>query len=136
MRVFLTGPACCGKTFVLKLVMVVYNCYNGDARLYNSYVVCASTGKAAVTVGGTTVHAAFKLTCNKRGVALSDGELHTFRVAFRNVKCVVVEEVSMLSSDNLSTIDLRLKQITQRLDKPFGGLDVIMCGDLRQLPPV
>lgn len=82
------------------------------------------------------MHSAFKLTRNKKGVALSDGELHTFRVAFRNVKCVVVDEVSMLSSDNLSAIDLRLKQITQRLDEPFGGLDVVMCGDLQQLPPV
>lgn len=61
--VFFTGPAGCGKTFVLRLAMDIYNRYgnpSGEAA-YNAYVVCASTGKAAVAVGGTTVHAAFKL---------------------------------------------------------------------------
>ncbi|XP_037576390.1 ATP-dependent DNA helicase PIF1-like [Dermacentor silvarum] len=69
-------------------------------------------------------------------MGLGDSELNTFRVAFRNVKCVIVDEVSMLSSDNLNATDVRLKQITQRLDEPFGALDIVMCGDLRQLPPV
>nr|XP_037273302.1 ATP-dependent DNA helicase PIF1-like [Rhipicephalus microplus] len=136
LRVFLTGPAGCGKTFVLKLVMDVYNRYNDNAGPYNAFVICASTGKAAVAVGGTTVHSAFKLTRNKKDLGLGDSELNTFRVAFRYVKCIIVDEVSMLSSDNLNTIDCRLKQITQKLDEPFGGLDVLMCGDLRQLPPV
>nr|XP_037275732.1 ATP-dependent DNA helicase PIF1-like [Rhipicephalus microplus] len=136
LRVFLTGPAGCGKTFVLKLVMDVYNRYNDNAGPYNAFVICASTGKAAVAVGGTTVHSAFKLTRNKKDLGLGDSELNTFRVAFRYVKCIIVDEVSMLSSDNLNAIDCRLKQITQKLDEPFGGLDVIMCGDLRQLPPV
>ncbi|KAH7965285.1 hypothetical protein HPB49_005910 [Dermacentor silvarum] len=53
---------------------------------------------------------------NKRDAGLGDSELNTFRVAFRNVKCVIVDEVSMLSSDNLNTIDGRLKQITQKLN--------------------
>nr|XP_037278210.1 ATP-dependent DNA helicase PIF1-like [Rhipicephalus microplus] len=136
LRVFLTGPAGCGKTFVLKLVMDVYNRYNDNAGPYNAFVICASTGKAAVAVGGTTVHSAFKLTRNKKDLGLGDSELNTLRVAFRYVKCIIVDEVSMLSSDNLNAIDCRLKQITQKLDEPFGGLDVIMCGDLRQLPPV
>lgn len=82
LRVFLTGPAGCGKTFVLKLAMDAYNRCNAGSldqgstselattpsvsmrrpgpscNPYNAYVVCASTGKAAVAVGGTTVHAA------------------------------------------------------------------------------
>lgn len=74
--------------------MDVYNRYNGDARPYNSYVICASTGKAAVTVGGTTVHSAFKLNRNKKDMGLGDSELNMFQVAFRNV--------------NLNTIDVRL----------------------------
>ncbi|KAH6925522.1 hypothetical protein HPB50_006525 [Hyalomma asiaticum] len=112
LRVFFTGPAGCGKTFVLRLAMDLYNRYAklGDDG-YNAYVVCASTGKAAVAVGGTTVHAAFKLTLkSKHDGGLNPGELNTFRVAFRS--------------------------ITQELDQPFGELDLILCGDLRQLPPV
>ncbi|KAH7951783.1 hypothetical protein HPB52_012944 [Rhipicephalus sanguineus] len=136
LRVFLTGPAGCGKMFVLKLVMDVYNRYNDNAGPYNAFVICVSTGKAAVAVGGTTVHSAFKLTRNKKDLGLGDSELNTSRVAFRYVKCIIVDVVSMLSSDNLNTIDCRLKQVTQMLDEPFGDLDDIMCGDLRQLPPV
>lgn len=55
LRVFLTGSAGCGKTFVLRLAMDIYNRYN-DSGPYNAFLICASTGKAAVAVGGTTAH--------------------------------------------------------------------------------
>ncbi|XP_049268760.1 ATP-dependent DNA helicase PIF1-like [Rhipicephalus sanguineus] len=129
--VFLTGPAGCGKTFVMRLVIDVYNRYNS-----NAFVMCASTGKAAVAVGGSTVHAAFKLSRSKtrdlRG--LSDSELNTFCVAFCHIKVVIIDEVSMLSADKLDIIECHLRQIS--LHEPFRGLDVIMCGDLCQLPPI
>lgn len=64
LRVFLTGPVGCGKTCVLKLVMDVHNRYN-SAGPYNTFVICASTEKAAVAVGGTTVHSAFKHSHSK-----------------------------------------------------------------------
>ncbi|KAH9373730.1 hypothetical protein HPB48_018625 [Haemaphysalis longicornis] len=80
------------KTFVLQLAMDLYNRYSntGNKTAYNAFVICASTGKAAVAVGGTTVHAAFQALSedhrppNKDG-SLSASELNTFRVAFRNV---------------------------------------------------
>ncbi|KAH9365255.1 hypothetical protein HPB48_015943 [Haemaphysalis longicornis] len=91
LRVFFTGPAGCGKTFVLRLALDLYNQYSnsGNNTAYKAFVICASPGKAAVAVGGTTVHAAFKLSSedhrpNKDG-GLSASELNTFRVAFRNV---------------------------------------------------
>nr|XP_037273467.1 uncharacterized protein LOC119165390 [Rhipicephalus microplus] len=161
LRVFFTGPAGCGKTFVLKLAMDVYNrcadCCSAVGwedgfsssvpSVYNAYVICASTGKAAVAVGGTTVHSAFKLVRAARGNrqdahlgVMGDGglrpsDLNTFRCAFRRVKCVIIHEVSLMSADQLKLVDCRLRQITQRLTEPFGGLDVILCGDLRQLQP-
>ncbi|KAH7955402.1 hypothetical protein HPB52_000824 [Rhipicephalus sanguineus] len=67
---------------------------------------------------------------------LRPSDLNTFRCAFRRVKCVIIDEVRMMSADQLKLVDCRLRQITQRLTEPFGGLDVILCGDLRQLPPV
>lgn len=65
LRVFFTGPAGCGKTFVFRLAMDTYNRYgnsNNNESAYNAFVICASTGKAAVAVGRTTVHVAFKLS--------------------------------------------------------------------------
>ncbi|KAH9365028.1 hypothetical protein HPB48_014061 [Haemaphysalis longicornis] len=92
--------------------MDLYNRYNntGNNTAYNAFVICASTGKAAVAVGGTMAHAALKLSPkttgpNKDG-GLSASELSTFRLAFRNVKCVIIDEVSMMSADNLNAVDL------------------------------
>nr|XP_037275638.1 ATP-dependent DNA helicase PIF1-like [Rhipicephalus microplus] len=162
LRVFFTGPTGCGKTFVLKLAMDVYNrcadccgavgweegCSSSVPSVYNAYVVCASTGKAAVAVVGTTVHSAFKLVRAARGNrqdvrlgvwgdgGLRPSDLNTFRCAFRRVKCVIIDEVSMMSADQLKLVDCRVRQIKQRLTEPFGGLEIILCGNPRQLPPV
>ncbi|KAH9379702.1 hypothetical protein HPB48_018526 [Haemaphysalis longicornis] len=69
LRVFSTGPAGCGKTFVLRLAMHLYNRYSntGNNTAYNAFVIYARTGKAAVAVGGTTEHAAFKLSRKTSG---------------------------------------------------------------------
>ncbi|XP_042149867.1 uncharacterized protein LOC121837984, partial [Ixodes scapularis] len=137
LQIFFTGVAGCGKTFVLRLIMDVYNRYCNPAGSdnVNAYVACATTGKAAVALGGITVHAAFRLTINRDG-GLRDNELNTFRYAFRNVRCVIIDEVSMMSADILQKVDSRLRIITCKYLEPFGGLDIILCGDLRQLPPV
>lgn len=61
-QIFFTGPAGCGKTYVLKLIMENYNRYSRENSLNNAYLACASTGKAAVNLGGTTVHSLLHLT--------------------------------------------------------------------------
>lgn len=96
LRVFFIGPAGSGRTFVLRLTMDTYNRYD-DSNPYNAFVICASTGKAAVAFGGTTVHLAFKLSRKSRNAGFTDSELNTFHVVFRKVKCVIIDEVSMLS---------------------------------------
>ncbi|KAH9367155.1 hypothetical protein HPB48_006516 [Haemaphysalis longicornis] len=69
LRVFFTGPAGCSKTFILRLAMDIYNRYSktGSNTAYNAFFICASTGKVAVAVGGTLVHAAFKLSRKTTG---------------------------------------------------------------------
>lgn len=49
-QIFFTGPAGCGKTFVIKLIMKIYNRCNENGGCCNSYIACASTGKAAVAI--------------------------------------------------------------------------------------
>lgn len=56
-------------------------------------------------------------------------------MAFRNVRCVIIDEVSMMSADQLEIIDILARHITQKYGDTFGGLHMILCGDLRQLPP-
>jgi len=52
------------------------------------------------------------------------------------VKCVIVDEVSMVSSDILHRVNHRLQEITGVMDECYGGMDIIFCGDFKQLPPV
>ncbi|GFR27940.1 ATP-dependent DNA helicase [Trichonephila clavata] len=61
-RIFFTGPAGCGKTFAIKLLMEIYNCYTDNDGYCNAYITCASTGKASVAITGTTVQTALKIS--------------------------------------------------------------------------
>lgn len=137
LQVFFTGPAGCGKTYSVKCLMETYNRYTQEHNsLNNAYVACASTGKAAVPIGGTTVHSAFRLTNSRVTKLLSAENLQAYRNMFVGVKVVFIDEISMLSAAILGKINYRLQQITGIYDQPFGGIHMILCGDFRQLPPV
>lgn len=132
-QVFLTGPAGCGKTFMIRLLMEIYNRYSTTDGYCNAYITCASTGKAAVAIEGTTVHTALSITLSKMK-SLHIEVLQQYRTLFKDVKVLIIDEISMVSAELLTLIDTRLKQITGNQQVNFGGIDVI--GDLRQLPPV
>nr|XP_029710162.1 uncharacterized protein LOC115256057 [Aedes albopictus] len=138
MQIFFTGPAGCGKTFTLRILMETINRYSQAHNAQkNAFVACASTGKAAVAIGGTTVHSAFRITMSRRANSkLSFEMLQLYRNAFANIKAVIIDEVSMIGADILNTIHARLQDISGNYDDPFGGINIVFCGDLRQLPPV
>lgn len=136
LQLFLTGPAGCGKTFLIKLIMEICNRFTDTDGYCNAYLVCASTGKAAVAIGGTTVHTAFKITLSSFQIPLSNEVKGLYRCLFKYVKMILIDEVSMIGAEMLERIDLRLKEITGNYDTSFGGLHIIFIGDLRQLPPV
>ncbi|GFT09265.1 hypothetical protein TNCV_5061581 [Trichonephila clavipes] len=136
-QIFFTGPAGSGKTYVLKLLMETYNRYTQQHNsLRNAFVACASTGKAAVNLGGVTVHSAFKITQSRRIGTMAREVLKNYRSTFIGVKCIIIDEVIMIGCDVLHKINLLLKEITGVHDQPFGNLNIIFCGDLHQLPPV
>ena len=138
-QIFFTGPAGCGKTYVLKLVMEIFNRYTQrhTNSLRNAYVACASTGKAVAAFHGTTVHFAFRISVMKATERPLASEMEqTYRGMFNGVSCVKINEISILSIDVFHKVDARLKQITGIHHKNFRGLHVILCVDLRQLPPV
>ncbi|XP_065091680.1 uncharacterized protein LOC135712664 isoform X2 [Ochlerotatus camptorhynchus] len=138
LQIFFTGPAGCGKTFTLRILMETVNRFSQAHNTQNNaYVACASTGKAAVAIGGTTVHSAFRITMSRRQSSkLSFEALQLYRNAFANVKAIIIDETSMLGANVLNTVHVRLQEITGNYDDPFGGMRIVFCGDLRQLPPV
>ena len=98
-------------------------------------MAAASTGRAAIDIGGTTVHTAFNINAMNRHQMTVEA-LQMYRNAFANVRIVFIDEVSMIGNKILHKINERLQNITMNFDEYFGSMDIIFCGDLRQLPPV
>jgi hypothetical protein len=124
-NVFITGKAGTGKSFLLQ-----YFKENSSKKL----VVCAPTGVAALNVGGQTIHSLFKIppTFIKKDSIKLDYKTISL---LKNIDTVVIDEISMVRADLMDAIDSCLRQIRKN-DLVFGGIQLIMFGDLYQLSPV
>ena len=96
----------------------------------------AFTGEAATNITGQTLHNMFRLNFGNRLFKLSDKSKDKTRDELKNLRLVIIDEYSMLSSDMLYQIHLRLQKITMRPEDPFGRVTVILLGNIIQLPPV
>ena len=123
-NLFLTGRAGTGKTTLLRRFLDL----SGEDT-----VVLAPTGVAAMNVGGQTIHSFFKFP--PRLLEATDiKRLRNGRV-FRAMKTLIIDEISMVRADMLDAIDKSLK-LNRGSKRPFGGVRMILSGDLHQLPPV
>lgn len=124
-HIFITGKAGTGKSVLLQ-----YFKQNSTKRL----VVVAPTGVAALNVGGQTIHSLFRIPpefITKDKLRLSSKTA----LLLRNIDTVVIDEVSMVRADLMDAIDYLLRQARSN-NIPFGGVQMVMFGDLYQLPPV
>jgi ATP-dependent exoDNAse (exonuclease V) alpha subunit len=125
-HVFLTGRAGTGKSTLLQH-------FRDTTR--KRLAVLAPTGVAAVNVQGQTIHSFFGfgpgITPEKaRRQATAKKQL------YRNLQAIVIDEISMVRADLLDCIDTFLRLNGPRTGEPFGGVQMILIGDLYQLPPV
>jgi hypothetical protein len=141
--IFLSGPAGVGKSHVVHTVYqtAVRNLRKaGNTPDSPTVLLTAPTGKAAVNIGGTTLHTAFHLPVRRAGshfgyIRPSANNLNLMRAHFCNLKILIIDEISMVSSKTLSHLDLTLQEIFEN-NKLFGGVSVLAVGDLLQLQPV
>jgi len=131
-NVYLTGAAGSGKTYVL-------NQYIDYLKTHKVGVgVTASTGIAATHLNGMTIHSWSGLGVKD---ALTQKDIKGMMVRkhmrdkFSNTKVLIIDEISMLHGYRLDMVDKVCRAFMHR-DIPFGGLQIIMCGDFFQLPPV
>lgn len=129
---FLTGPAGSGKTFVL-------NQYINFLKEKGVEVgITASTGIAATHMGGTTIHSWSGLGIKDTITSYDLDDLYEkkyLRDRFKSVQVLVIDEISMLHHFRLDLIDMIARHF-KKVDAPFGGIQVVLCGDFFQLPPV
>ena len=145
-HVFLTGKAGTGKTTFLHRLA---------ASTHKRYVILAPTGIAALNAGGVTIHSQFLLPFGaflperQRPLDIPEGAFHDQdtltrrhplnairRNVLREVDLLIIDEVSMLRADLLDAIDFRMRAVRQNRYQSFGGAQVLLIGDLYQLPPV
>ena len=109
---------------------------SGDSPECPYILVTAPTGTAAANVKGQTLHTAFGFSFGNEHFSLSDKKRDEKRIQLKNLKFVIIDEISMVKSDLLFQLDMRLKEVTQKIDKVFGGVSILAFGDLLQLRPI
>lgn len=124
-NVFITGKAGTGKSALLQ-----YFRQKSEKRL----AVTAPTGIAALNVGGQTLHSFFRIP-PAFIAADSLKPTHKTKTLLQNIDTLVIDEVSMVRADLMDAIDYLLRHARSN-DSPFGGVQLVMFGDLYQLPPV
>ena len=136
--VFLTGKAGTGKTTFLKEIV---------RQTSKRFAVVAPTGVAVINAGGVTIHSFFQLPLcpylpdvkelvTEYQMPERMRSLRKERVRIlRTLDLLIIDEISMVRADILDAIDDTLKRY-RRNDRPFGGVQLLMIGDIQQLPPV
>jgi ATP-dependent DNA helicase PIF1 len=130
--VFLTGAAGSGKTFVLREYIEYLKNLGADIG------ITASTGIAATHMGGITIH-------SWSGIGIRDSlsksdlqeiaEKKHIKNKVKKAQVLIIDEISMLHHFRLDLIDKVIREV-KNSPEPFGGMQVVFCGDFFQLPPI
>ena len=133
--IFLTGKAGTGKTTFLRRL---------KQECPKQMAVVAPTGVAAINAEGVTIHSLFQLppqlflpTDEARRQLFAEMQMRANKQrVLRNLELLVIDEISMVRADLLDTIDAVLRHFKHRPTIPFGGVQLLVIGDLFQLSPV
>lgn len=124
-NVYLTGKAGTGKSYLIDQFISHLKEKNREV------IVCAPTGIAAINIGGATIHSTFIM----HGMYPHLRPYKNQKVSWHKIKTLIIDEVSMLWPDYLDYINFILQE-ERRSIRPFWWMQVVLVGDLKQLPPV
>src|SRR5439155_13844729 len=123
----ITGPAGTGKSYVINLII------DDLKRKKSKYLLMSSTGISAQNINGKTIHSALRISESNgkfKTLIFSDNDYH-----LQEIDTLIIDEISMVSAGLLTFISDTFAKL-KRNTIAFGGLNVILVGDLAQLPPV
>ena len=126
-NIFITGDAGTGKSTLLKFFV---------EHTLKNVVVLAPTGLAAINAGGQTIHKFCLFPprfVRREDIQTTKNPIH--KNVIKNVQTIIIDEVSMVRADQLDGIDKFLR-LNRKSYLPFGGVQIVLVGDLFQLPPV
>ena len=123
--IYLTGAAGTGKTTLIEKVLEENNLKK---------IVVAPTGVAALNIGGSTINSAFRIGFDIFP-QIQESNDPRFKKLLKKLELLIIDEISMVRAPMLDAISETLK-LHRNSSEPFGGIHVLACGDLFQLPPV
>ena len=126
---FITGSAGTGKSYIINMIINILT------RKQEDYLLLAPTGVAAQNIGGTTIHSKLRITSIQgsfRTQAHVDNELRT---SLKKIKTLIIDEISMVSAELFDFISNLFANLHNNATA-FGGINVVVVGDLAQLPPI
>lgn len=135
LNVFYTGSAGTGKSVVLREIVGQLKSRYGESAV----AVTASTGLAAVNVGGSTVNRFSGIGIGKGAAEKLAAQVKRNKASaerWKRAKILIVDEVSMIDGRFLDKMDYVARRVRNVLDRPFGGIQLVLTGDFFQLPPV
>ena len=128
LTLIINGEAGTGKSFLINAIRNL---------LQHQCCVTATTGKAAYSINGVTIHSLLRLPVSKQqNKSLSGPSLTQLQEKFKCVAYIIIDEYSMLGQRALGWIDRRCREATGKGSVLFGGISIILVGDPAQLPPV
>jgi len=130
--IFFTGAAGTGKSHLLHRII--------EALPPSGTYVTASTGRAAVQIGGTTLHSFAGIGMGLRQGASTHDLLRRARRPesahrWRSARVLIIDEISMVDAETFDVLELISREIRET-SEPFGGIQLVLTGDFLQLPPV
>ncbi len=125
-NLYITGEAGTGKTTLLKYF---------KSQSKRNFVVLAPTGIAAINSGGQTIHSFFNFP-HKLIQHEDIKKVFNSKKIFQNLDLLIVDEASMMRADLMDGIDYALRLNKGIMDIPFAGVQIVLFGDLAQLPPI
>lgn len=132
--IFFTGAAGTGKSYVLHILKKIFS----KEKRSSSVAFTAPTGVAACNIGGLTIHAWAGIGVGKESGEILVGKIKGNRLTkkrWQETDVLIIDEISMLSHDIFDLLSF-IGQKVRNDPRPFGGIQLILCGDFFQLPPI
>lgn len=132
-NLFITGSGGTGKSFLIKEIIKNFN------KNKKKIGITGSTGAAASLIGGTTIHSFLKIGLAKDTAVELYEKLKFKNLAYikklKALEILIIDEISMIDNILFSKI-CKFLSLVKEINKPFGNIQLILCGDFCQLPPI